>query len=110
MRALIYLKSAMALIASCTKSVGRNFDKMTDSGVPKRDGHRAKAKQRVKKYGEKFRRMIKIYGQAKLPKGIHAPGFESYTNIGGTVYLVKHGTHYRMDKLSRSGRVTFSAA
>jgi hypothetical protein len=102
------LRSLRALIAGTFASVTLGSDKMTESGVPKRDGHRSKSPQRRK--SGRFRRMMYIYGHAKLPKGIHAPGFQSYTNVGGQMYLVKHGTNYRLDRLARSGQVTFTAA
>jgi hypothetical protein len=108
------MKNLSRLIAMAAATIAKartfRFD-ANENGVPVRAGHRSKRSQRKKHTDGRFRAMCRVYESTRnMPKGIVAPGFEGYTNINGSVYLIKHGTHYRLDKLARQGRVTFAAA
>lgn len=62
------------------------------------------------RWASRFRRMMRIFTPQSIPKTLKAPGFKDYLSIGGVVYLVKHGTNYRLDLLLASGRASIAAA
>jgi hypothetical protein len=52
----------------------------------------------------RFRRMMRLAEREALPKGLRAPGFDGFVQIGRVPYLTRGTTCFRLLPLLRSGR------